>query len=489
MAFGFTPKYAVDLSLESLTHQQFLVTALDIAKELEWDVRYISATGLMAISTTKMFKWKAKVTIRIGDDMVNVKSESIGSEMMDLGRNKKVVDRFSEVFYGARANFSPGELATKYEELAPRLVPQEQDVLNRPPATRKENMSGFFSLFIPREGYFITPLLVDINIVLFLLMILSGVNAFLPDNLSLIRWGANYRPVTLEGGWWRLIACCFLHIGFVHLLFNMYALLYVGLLLEPYLGKLRFAVAYLLTGLVASLMSLWWHNATISAGASGAIFGMYGVFLAMLTTNFVEKTTRKALLISIVIFVGYNLLNGLKDGVDNAAHIGGLVSGLVIGYLYYPGLKKPENVSWRYATTGVATLFVLVSSFVVYNKIPNDLPTYEKDMKLFARMERRALRVYRMPKDSSKDKWLSVIKDTGIYYWNENIKLLKDVEGLHVPEAMKGRMETLIDYCNLRIASYNYLYYRIEADAIPEKDSIARYNSQIKDILDKLKGE
>jgi len=161
MAFGFTPKHAVDLSLDSLTHQQFLVTALDIAKELEWDVRYISETGLMAISTAKMFKWKSKITIRVEEDMVNIKSESIGSEMMDLGKNKKVVDRFSAIYYERRTNFSPGELAVKYEELAPKLVPREQDVLSRPPATSKEKAGNFFSLFIPREGYFITPLLVD----------------------------------------------------------------------------------------------------------------------------------------------------------------------------------------------------------------------------------------------------------------------------------------------------------------------------------------
>jgi rhomboid protease GluP len=489
MAFGFTPKHAVDLSLDSLTHQQFLVTALDIAKELEWDVRYISETGLMAISTAKMFKWKSKITIRIEEDMVNIKSESIGSEMMDLGKNKKVVDRFSAIFYERRTHFSPEELAVKYEELAPKLVPPEQDVLSRPPATTKEKAGSFFSLFIPREGYFITPLLVDLNIGIFILMILTGVNAFLPDNLSLVKWGANFRPVTLQGEWWRLITCCFLHIGVFHLLFNMYALLYIGLLLEPYLGKLRFAVAYLLTGVIASLTSLYWHDATISAGASGAIFGMYGVFLAMLTTNFVEKTTRKALLVSIAVFVVYNLLNGLKGGVDNAAHIGGLVSGFIIGYIYYPGLRKPENAGLLYTTTGAAALLVLATSFVVYNKMPNDLPVYQQQMKLFARMERRALRIYRMPKDTPKEKWLSVIKDTGIYYWNENIKLLEGVERLKVPESVKGRMGTLIDYCNLRIVSYNYLYKRIEEDAGPEKDSLNYYNSQIKEILDKLKGE
>ena len=123
-----------------------------------------------------------------------------------------------------------------------------------------------------------------------------------------------------------MITNCFLHIGILHLAFKMYALIFIGVLLEPYLGKLRFAVAYLLTGVFASVASLYWHDHTVSAGASGAIFGMYGVFLAMLTTNLIPKSVRKGLLASIGLFVAYNLLYGLKGwGIDaNAAHIGGL---------------------------------------------------------------------------------------------------------------------------------------------------------------------
>jgi rhomboid protease GluP len=172
-------------------------------------------------------------------------------------------------------------------------------------------------------------------------MLISGVHILLPENQDLLNWGANFRPMTLEGQWWRLFTACFLHIGILHLLLNMYALLYVGLLLEPYLGKTRFLAAYLISGIAASMTSLWWHDFTISAGASGAIFGMYGVFLALLTTNLLDKSVKKALLTSIAVFVGYNILNGLQpnSGIDNAAHIGGLISGLIIGYAFVPSLR------------------------------------------------------------------------------------------------------------------------------------------------------
>jgi rhomboid protease GluP len=98
--------------------------------------------------------------------------------------------------------------------------------------------------------------------------------------------------------------------------------------------------AFLATGVASSLTSLWWHDVTISAGASGAIFGLYGVFLALLRTNLLEKSMRGGLFISIFLFVAVNLIGGMKYQVDNAAHIGGLISGIIMGYADVPGLNK-----------------------------------------------------------------------------------------------------------------------------------------------------
>jgi rhomboid protease GluP len=169
------------------------------------------------------------------------------------------------------------------------------------------------------------------------------------------------------------------------------------LLLEPRLGTTRFVGAYILTGIAASITSLWWHDLTISAGASGAIFGMYGVFLAMLTTNLIEKSARKALLTSIGVFVLYNLVNGLKGGIDNAAHIGGLASGLIVGYAFYPSLKQPEAKRLQYSSLSLIAILILASSFFVFKQIPNDIGKYDQKMKSFGNMENMALAVYRLP--------------------------------------------------------------------------------------------
>lgn len=197
--------------------------------------------------------------------------------------------------------------------------------------------------FFPREGYYITPVIIDINLLVFIIMCFAGLGFISFDGPDLLKWGANYRPLVNDGEYWRLLTNIFLHGGLIHILFNMYGLLFVGLFLEPVIGKGKYAAAYLGTGIVASIASAWWHPATVSVGASGAIFGMYGIFLALLTTNFFPNGFKKTFLINTLIFVGYNLLFGLTGGIDNAAHIGGLLSGLIIGYILYPSLKRRSD--------------------------------------------------------------------------------------------------------------------------------------------------
>lgn len=107
------------------------------------------------------------------------------------------------------------------------------------------------------------------------------------------------------------------------------------------IGSWRFAFAYTIAGLAGSLNSIVFHYATPSAGASGAIFGMFGLFLALLTTNILEKGFRKSMLQSIVPMILLNLLIGTSAMIDNAGHIGGLIAGLICGYLYAWHYKYP----------------------------------------------------------------------------------------------------------------------------------------------------
>ena len=227
------------------------------------------------------------------------------------------------------------------------LIPSfENKELKRYESGEPENESDlkvFFTFFVPKKEFFITPILIDLNILMFIFMVLAGLGFLSFSSEDLISWGANYKPLTTDGEWWRLLTSTFLHGGIMHLFANMYGLLFVGIFLEPRIGKVKFAIIYIIAGVLASISSLWWHDSTVSVGASGAIFGLYGLFLALMLTKVYPKEFSKALLLGTLIFIGFNLIMGLTGGIDNAAHIGGLVSGFVIGIFISPQLKVDSN--------------------------------------------------------------------------------------------------------------------------------------------------
>jgi rhomboid protease GluP len=486
MAIGFSPKYIENIPLNNQSPEQLLVLAIEAAKQLGWDLGQKNETGFTAFTKFSMSSWSEEITLKVNNEALNIKSECTGNQIADWGKNKRNVALFIAKVEELKSTISIAELILKTEEFKQRLISEEKDTSTHTPSSNKTKITNFFSIFKPTEGYFITPILINLNILIFIIMALTGVNIIAPDTESLLKWGANFRPSTLEGEGWRLITNCFLHIGIFHLLMNMYALLYIGLLLEPYLGKSKFIFAYLLTGIAASVASLWWHDLTISAGASGAIFGLYGVFIALLTTNFIDGAARKSLLTSIGIFVGYNLINGMKGGIDNAAHIGGLISGLVIGYAFIPSLKRPEALNLKISTIALLTAFILATSYWVYTSLPNDIPTYETKIKEFTTNESLALEIYQLPENTPKEKLLYGIKDRGIYYWKENIALLDEIEKLNLPDQIHNRNQKLKRYCELRIKSYELIYKAIDEDTSIYKDQIEDYNKQIQSIITEL---
>ncbi len=479
MAFGLTPRYSRELLLDNISEYNFLVLALDTAKKMNWKISRVTENGFTAYGKLAVRSTGEEIDISVDGDTAYIESKCLGSQMFDWGVNKKHVERFITSFNNSLASITDEELAVKWQELQPTLEAEKEKAFQKGEITK----GNFFSLFIPVKGYTITPVLIDLNILIFILMVISGANIMLPDNQTLIAWGANFRPLTLEGEWWRLLTSCFVHVGILHLLLNMYALLYIGLLLEPRLGTQRFLAAYLLTGLASSVNSIWWHELTISVGASGAIFGLYGVFFAMLTTNLIEKTARKALLTSIGIFVLFNLANGLKSGIDNAAHIGGLLSGLMIGYAYYPGLRKPVSKRFQYITISILTVFILVTSFVICANIPNDVGKYDEGMQTFAANENNALLVYNATNNNTPLDSLKMLVLSGINDWNKNIILLNNIDKLKLPDEVHKRDIVILDYCNLRLKSFQLLYKKLEENSTAYDANIEAYNNNIQHDL------
>jgi len=335
------PSYNDKLHLPGLSKTEILILALEASQKLEWNIEEVTPEGARFEVPFNMYSHGEEITFTIepgSDGEVAVRSQSSSVQFVDYGKNRKNIQKLRETMEEIKTSLTPEELTQKakdFEEECNRPLTEEEKAY----LEEEKKRNSFWSFFIPRKGFIATPILIDLNILVFIVMIASGVGIMSPSTLSLLKWGADFGPLTLTGDWWRAVTCNFIHIGAFHLLMNMYAFMYVGLLLEDLIGSRRMFMSYLLTGLCSAVFSLYMHGETISAGASGAIFGLYGIFLAFLFFHRIAKEQRKALLTSILIFVGYNLVYGMKAGIDNAAHIGGLLSGFLLGIIYVCSYK------------------------------------------------------------------------------------------------------------------------------------------------------
>ena len=186
-----------------------------------------------------------------------------------------------------------------------------------------------------QQHFWITNLLMAISIIIFILMVLKRVPLFGPTSDQIVAWGGNYGPLTMGGQPWRLLTCIFVHIGIVHIVANMWALFVLGRLAESLYGRFSFLAVYLISGIAGSVASLLWNPMGVSAGASGAIFGTLAALIATLYVGKLPlpRHVVRPVLATLVLWAALQLGYGFwKTGVDNAAHVGGLVAGLILGF-------------------------------------------------------------------------------------------------------------------------------------------------------------
>lgn len=211
----------------------------------------------------------------------------------------------------------------------------------------------------------ITYGLIAANIIVLLAMAVAGANLFSPGIEAMVRWGANFAPATTDGEWYRLFTSMFLHFGLLHIAFNMWALYDSGRLTERLYGNAPFLAIYLVGGLMGSLVSLYWNRLVVSAGASGAVFAVYGALLAyvLLHRKMVPQENLKKIRTSTAVFIMYSLFYGFThEGIDNAAHIGGLAGGLLMGALLSAPLdaQSRRKVMLRRLPVALAAALVIV---------------------------------------------------------------------------------------------------------------------------------
>ncbi|HEY0047379.1 MAG TPA: rhomboid family intramembrane serine protease [Flavobacterium sp.] len=481
MAFGFPPSYSREFS-QQISEKQFLVMAYETVLKASWIISAMSATSLVAKIPDEDKPDSSILTIKFYEGIATVASTSTGNDFFDFGNNSRNVFRFINSFHEVKNTFETDLIDEKYEALQSQF--QDEEIIYKgsasPSLSRIVQTIGAF--LIPGQQHVATPILVSTNVLIFMLMVLSSRNIFGPDTDLVIQWGGNYRPETIDGQPWRILTSVFLHLGFMHLLINMLTLIFAGWFLEPLIGKCKLLLCYLLAAIGASTLSLWWHAFTVSAGASGAIFGLYGVLFVLLVTNVARSKLRKALLPGISIYIAYNLVTGLQEGVDNAAHIGGLLVGIMSGLAIIPTLNKNESSLFRYVPTILISLFIPVASMAVYLLIATRTVEYSTKMKQFNEMESLALEVYTNPSESTKQELLYELKERSDYYWMENLRLINEIEKMSLGYEINERNKKIKEYCQLHLKLNDLLYKALEKESDEYEGSLYGYNEQIKQL-------
>lgn len=196
-----------------------------------------------------------------------------------------------------------------------------------------------YSKEIVNRDNIITMSLIFINILLYIFCAIRSGNIIDIDGLTLLQVGGNFGPLVSEGQVWRLLTCAFLHGGLIHIIFNMYALYVIGPQLEVLFGRVKYIVIYLLSAIGGSLLSYIFSPLSLSIGASGAIFGLFGA-MVMYVLKYRDRIPKRVLnnlffVIILNLFIGFNL-----QGIDNFGHIGGLLTGVVVSLIFLSSKQK-----------------------------------------------------------------------------------------------------------------------------------------------------
>lgn len=238
------------------------------------------------------------------DDVLINKEEDINSP--------KLIDAFPNIVE-----------KTKRDENGLEYFIKVTDNINK----RNEAKSNEAEKIFKRKKPTVTYGIIFICILIFILMYIFGNGS--EDNYTLLLFGANLDVLTKGGDYYRLVTSMFLHIGIWHLFVNMYSLYVLGKEVENTLGRRKYLIIYLLSGIAGSILSLAFNHNIICAGASGAIFGIMGAILYF--GYYYRAYLGSTIINSILPVIILNLIIGFLDtGIDNAAHIGGLVGGILL---------------------------------------------------------------------------------------------------------------------------------------------------------------
>ena len=293
---------------------------------------------------TLSFKMKTlSIYTDLGDNVSDIDNDKENNcevfikNIKDIGDNPQILKVFPDIIE-----------KTHHDEKGLELLFKITDDINGTNERKNKKMEKIFSTKKP----IITWILIGLCIIMFFI---SGMGY---DTYKLVQFGANFSRLVKNGEIYRLVSYMFLHAGIMHILLNMYSLYIVGTKVEDFFGKWKYLLIYFISGISGGLLSIGLSQDTISVGASGAIFGLFGalIYFGYSYRGYIGSMIRS----QIIPIVVYNLLIGFFiPGIDMWGHVGGLIGGILTANV----LGTIENKDYKISNI---VLLVIYFAFLVY---------------------------------------------------------------------------------------------------------------------------
>jgi membrane associated rhomboid family serine protease len=321
---------------------------------------------------------------------------------------------------------------------------------------RPRRLDAFKDLAAAAVPVAATVALITANVAVYVVMVAKGVSPVTPTTDALLRFGANYEPWAKHGQLWRVVTSTFVHVGIVHLLMNMAALWSVGRIMEPLCGWFDLVLLYLLTGISGSLTGMVVHPLIVSAGASGAIFGLFGALTGAVIASrqSMPIAMRVTLLKYALTFTVMNFVYGLtQKNIDLAAHVGGFVVGVPIGVALFAGTGVTRGVPLR--RRAIVAVSVIALQAVVAARVPT-IDDWFGELTRITDLDAANVAAYNdaanklIASTISAEEFSRTVDRLLVPWDQERAKLLS----LTLPKSERGRAESLGRYMSLRAETW-----------------------------------
>jgi rhomboid protease GluP len=480
MAFGWKTQYEKRVPAEGLNNWEIFSIVRQACKELEWEYLVVDENLFTATTPTHWTLSEEIIKISVENDQIIFRSRSESLELYEAGRNQKNIEEF------LLPRFKKIKSSWKSEELHRTANALRDDTLKQIKSGNR--VTGEKVTFGPKD-HGMTFFLLAVHVLVFTAMAIRGINLIEPSAADIINFGGNVKFNVTGGQWWRLITNIFVHIGILPLLVNLFGLYFMGLMVESILGKLKFLIAYLTTGVLASLISIVWVSEGVGAGATGAIFGMYGVFIAFVTTPYVNKKFSPLWLFGAIAYAAFNIVIGFKGGNDNPSMIGGFIAGLGTGYLFYFFHFKRELA--RAGGTRISIEVLLLTTLIVYFYLRvhgrNDSLRFEREVMKLNQIEVKAMvQMQHLQSAQSNNEAVSVIRDSALPQWKHFQEEITKTGAYSLSSEYRKKRKLLNEYAGLRVRQTELMYKSIAEGTDKYNGEIDEVSDRIEKIIDQL---